>query len=117
MNSLLISTSSLAPEFSLPTLSQSAINLSALLLGQERALDAFKLNNAIRDQQLYLADFPGIDRHLIIQALMETLAPQSPAYLVATRPIDPIDKTIKFQWQYEQPLEDQGCVAEKSTHY
>ncbi|PIW62144.1 AAA family ATPase [Shewanella sp. CG12_big_fil_rev_8_21_14_0_65_47_15] len=114
MNSLLISTSSLAPEFSLPTLSQSAVNLSALLLGQERALDAFKLNNAIRDQQLYLADFPGIDRHLIIQALMETLTPQAPAYLVATRPID---KTIKFQWQYEQPLEDQGYIAEKSTQY
>lgn len=117
MNSLLISTSSLAPEFSLPTLSQSAVNLSALLLGQERALDAFKLNHAIKDQQLYLADFPGIDRHLIIQALMETLAPQAPAYLVATRPIDPIDKSIKFQWQYEQPLGDQGCIAEKSTQY
>ncbi|WP_198780302.1 AAA family ATPase [Shewanella putrefaciens] len=117
MNSLLISTSSLAPEFSLPTLSQSAVNLSALLLGQERALDAFKLNNAIKDQQLYLADFPGIDRHLIIQALMETLAPQAPAYLVATRPIEPIDKSIKFQWQNEQPLGDQGCIAEKSTQY
>lgn len=114
MNSLLISTSSLAPEFSLPTLSQSAVNLSALLLGQERALDAFKLNNAIRDQQLYLADFPGIDRHLIIQALMETLTPQAPAYLVATRPID---KSIKFQWQNEQPLGEQGCIAEKSTQY
>ncbi|MCP3127464.1 AAA family ATPase [Shewanella sp. KJ2020] len=114
MNSLLISTSSLAPEFSLPTLSQSAVNLSALLLGQERALDAFKLNNAIKDQQLYLADFPGIDRHLIIQALMETLAPQAPAYLVATRPID---KSIKFQWQNEQPLGEQGCIAEKSTQY
>lgn len=118
MNSLLISTSSLAPEFSLPTLSQSAVNLSALLLGQERALDAFKLNNAIKDQQLYLADFPGIDRHLIIQALMETLAPQAPAYLVATRPIEPpIGKSIKFQWQNEQPLGEQGCIAEKSTQY
>lgn len=114
MNSLLISTSSLAPEFSLPTLSQSAINLSALLLGQERALDAFKLNNAITDQQLYLADFPGIDRHLIIQALMETFVPPSPAYLVATRPID---KAIKFQWQSEQSQENQACIAKKSTSY
>lgn len=117
MNSLLISTSSLAPEFTLPTLSQPASNLSALLLGQERAIDAFKLNNAIKDQQLYLADFPGIDRELIIQALMETLAPQTPAYLVATRPKDPTDKSIKFQWQHEQPLKEQGCIAEKSIHY
>lgn len=114
MNSLLISTSSLAPEFSLPSLSQSAANLSALLLGQERAVDAFKLHYAIAEQQLYLADFPGIDRHLMMRALMDTLAPMSTAYLVATRPVD---KAIQFQWQHEQPLDNQGCIAEKNVTY
>lgn len=114
MNSLLISTSSLAPEFSLPSLSQSAANLSALLLGQERAVDAFKLHNAIAEQQLYLADFPGIDRHLMIRALMDTLTPISTAYLVATRPVD---EAIQFQWQHEQPLDNQGCITEKNVLY
>lgn len=114
MNSLLISTSSLAPEFSLPSLSQSAANLSALLLGQERAVDAFKLHNAIAEQQLYLADFPGIDRHLMIRALMDTLTPMSTAYLVATRPVD---EAIQFQWQHEQPLDNQGCITEKNVLY
>ncbi|MCK7632044.1 AAA family ATPase [Shewanella sp. JNE10-2] len=114
MNSLLISTSSLAPEFSLPSLSQSAANLSALLLGQERAVDAFKLHNAIAEQQLYLADFLGIDRHLMIRALMDTLTPMSTAYLVATRPVD---EAIQFQWQHEQPLDNQGCITEKNVLY
>lgn len=114
MNSLLISTSSLAPEFSLPSLSQSAANLSTLLLGQERAVDAFKLHNAIAEQQLYLADFPGIDRHLMIRALMDTLTPISTAYLVATRPVD---EAIQFQWQHGQPLDNQGCIAEKNVLY
>lgn len=114
MNSLLISTSSLAPEFNLPPLSETAANLSALLLGQERAIDAFKLHSAILDQQLYLADFSGIDRQLMIQACIDSIQPFSPAYLVATRPDD---KLIKFKWQVEKPLENQGSIAEKSTTY
>lgn len=114
MNSLLIPTSSLAPEFSLPTLSETAANLSALLLGQERTVDAFKLHQAIVDQHLYLADFPSIDRQLMIQACIDSLAPLSPAYLVATRPID---KAVTFQWQSDKPQENQGSIAEKTTHY
>lgn len=114
MNSLLIPSSSLAPEFNLPTLPQSATGLKALLLGQERVLDAFKLHNAIADQQLYLADFPGIDRQLIMQALMETIEPLSNAYLVAARPVE---KAIQFQWQYEVPLDNQGAIAEKNVSY
>lgn len=88
MNSLLIPSSSLAPEFNLPVLSQLQTGYKALLLGQERVLDAFKLHNAIADQQLYLADFPGIDRLLMIKALMETLEPLPAAYLVAKHPED-----------------------------
>lgn len=114
MNSLLIPSSSLAPEFNLPTLPQSATGLKALLLGQERVLDAFKLHNAIADQQLYLADFPGIDRQLIMQALMETVEPLSAAYLVATRPVE---KAIQFHWQYDAPLDNQGAIAEKNVSY
>ncbi|MFB2640422.1 AAA family ATPase [Shewanella bicestrii] len=114
MNSLLIPSSSLAPKFNLPTLPQSATGLKALLLGQERVLDAFKLHNAIADQQLYLADFPGIDRQLIMQALMETIEPLSSAYLVAARPVE---KAIQFQWQYEAPLDNQGAIAEKNVSY
>ena len=114
MNSLLIPTSSLAPEFSLPTLPETADNLSALLLGQERAVDAFKLHQAIVDQHLYLADFPSIDRQLMIQACIDSLAPLSPAYLVATRPTD---KAATFQWQSEKPQENQVSIAEKTTRY
>lgn len=114
MNSLLIPSSSLAPEFNLPVLSQLPTGYKALLLGQERVLDAFKLHNAIADQQLYLADFPGIDRLLMIKALMETLEPLPAAYLVAKRPED---KTIQFHWQYEAPQDNQGSIAEKHVSY
>ncbi|MDV5389794.1 AAA family ATPase [Shewanella xiamenensis] len=114
MNSLLIPSSSLAPEFNLPVLSQLPTGYKALLLGQERVLDAFKLHNAIADQQLYLADFPGIDRLLMIKALMETLEPLPAAYLVAKRPED---KTIEFHWQYEAPQDNQGSIAEKHVSY
>uniref|UniRef100_Q0HW94 endopeptidase La n=1 Tax=Shewanella sp. (strain MR-7) TaxID=60481 RepID=Q0HW94_SHESR len=114
MNSLLIPSSSLAPEFNLPTLPQSATGLKTLLLGQERVLDAFKLHNAIADQQLYLADFPGIDRQLIMQALMETVEPLPTAYLVAAQPVG---KTVPFRWQYEAPLDNQDAIAEKNVSY
>lgn len=114
MNSLLIPSSSLAPEFNLPVLPQLPTGFKALLLGQERVLDAFKLHNAIADQQLYLADFPGIDRQLMMKALMETLEPLPAAYLVAKRPED---NAIQFHWQYEAPQDNQGSIAEKHVSY
>ncbi|MGI2066572.1 AAA family ATPase [Shewanella sp. MF08487] len=114
MNSLLIPTSSLAPEFSLPPISETAANLSALLLGQERAVDAFKLHHAIIDQQLYLADYPGIDRQLMIQACVNSLDPLPAKYLVAS---SQIDNAVKFQWQLEKPLDNQQMITEKTTNY
>lgn len=114
MNSLLIPTSSLAPEFSLPPISETAANLSALLLGQERAVDAFKLHHAIIDQQLYLADYPGIDRQLMIQACVNSLDPLPAKYLVAS---SQIDNAAKFQWQLEKPLDNQQMITEKTTNY
>ena len=114
MNALLIPTSSLAPEFSLPPISETAANLSALLLGQERAVDAFKLHHAIIDQQLYLADYPGIDRQLMIQACVNSLDPLPAKYLVAS---SQIDNAVKFQWQLEKPLDNQQMITEKTTNY
>lgn len=114
MNPLLIPTSSLAPQFNLPSLSTSPANVAALLLGQERALDALKLHATIADQQLYLADFPGIDRHLFIQALMQTVEKGPKAYLV-TAPT--ADNTISAQWQVEPPETPLECIAEKNTQY
>ncbi|PTA49991.1 ATP-dependent protease [Shewanella morhuae] len=114
MNSLLIPTSSLAPEFSLPPLSETAANLSALLLGQERAVDAFKLHHAIIDQQLYLADYPGIDRQLMIQACVNSLTALPATYLVAH---SQIDNSVKFQWQLDKPLDNEKVITEKTINY
>ncbi|QYJ80110.1 AAA family ATPase [Shewanella acanthi] len=114
MNSLLIPTASLAPKFTLPTLSQSVTGLSALLLGQERALDAFKLHQAIPEQQLYLADFPGIDRPLFIDALMETVAPIPPAYLIAN---PQAEEGTPLIWQNETTDASPMAVKKRSHQY
>lgn len=113
MNSLLLSPSALAPEFNLPTLSPQDLTLSPLLLGQERAIDAFMLQAAIKNQQLYLADFPAIDRQLMIQALMDKLAPSAPEYLVETH----VQHTAHLDWQHETAKASQVLLAEKNTRH
>lgn len=93
MNSTVIPATALSPQFSIPMLSEQAPlvqegaepkshvsvleknNLrsdnSALLLGQQRTLDAFSLLSDIPNQHMYLADCEGIDRRPFIAALVE----------------------------------------------
>ncbi|MBO2637012.1 AAA family ATPase [Shewanella algae] len=68
MKPSLIPAGALTPQYSnlqLPTSSQ----LTDLLLGQERVIDAFGLLQTLSGQQLFLADFQGIHRTWLFEAL------------------------------------------------
>ncbi|GGY87022.1 Lon-insertion domain-containing protein [Shewanella fodinae] len=68
MNPSLISASNLAPVFEIPTLPPNS-HLQDLLLQQQRVLDAFALLLGKHHHAMYLADFPGIHRRGLLQAL------------------------------------------------
>uniref|UniRef100_UPI004049233A hypothetical protein n=1 Tax=Flavobacterium sp. TaxID=239 RepID=UPI004049233A len=70
MNPTLLPSAKLAPQYHLPKTATTAFFPSHLLLGQERAVDAFKLMTKIDTQHLFLGDFPGVDRPLFIKALV-----------------------------------------------
>ncbi|NMH64181.1 S16 family serine protease [Shewanella salipaludis] len=114
MTSIQIPTSSLAPQFHLPPLSQPNPGLSSLLLGQERIVDAFSLLTQVNGQQLYIADFPGIERQMTIAALVKQQGVLPAQYLVAAKADD---QGVKFIWQTDTPNEKQGIIAEQRLPY
>jgi Lon-like ATP-dependent protease len=110
----------LAPQFSLPTSLPSTPIISAVLIGQERAVSAFKLMAKIPNQHLFLADFVGIDRSLVIDALTAQVHEYAPQYLVGTKSLTAeksliSDKDISFLWQSSVPHEQVGIMATQDT--
>lgn len=83
MNSTVIPATALSPQFSIPTIAEHTTQAqnnqnsalvdehSALLLGQERTIDAFSLLSKIPDQHMYIADNEGISRLPFITALVK----------------------------------------------
>lgn len=104
----------LAPQFSLPMSLVSTHSISAVLLGQERAVSAFKLMTKVENQHLFLADFIGIDRLLVMDALAAQVGDYSPHYLVGTKSAT-TDKDISFRWQDKLPHEQVGIMATQDT--
>ncbi|WP_119969673.1 AAA family ATPase [Shewanella japonica] len=118
MTTTLIPTSQLAPQFTLPQSLPSTVYLSHLLLGQERAVEAFQLMTKLENQHLFLADYAGIDRQLLIKAIVEQADTPSDSYLVASKtPTEDLD--FSFRWQTALPAASVGIIASqnKSYHY
>lgn len=114
MNSTLLPASALSPQFEQFQFSRSPVGSDALLLGQDRAINAFALLRAEPKQQMYLADFHGLDRKLLINALANHFETPSNQYLVATK--SPIND-VELVWRNQAPGEEIGTLAEKSQTY
>lgn len=72
MNSNIIPTAALKPQFTLPADLVNESSPEMRLIGQSRVRDAFKLLGRTHDQHMYLADFSGCNRKYIINALVHT---------------------------------------------
>lgn len=81
MKSAKIPLSSLTPSFIVPEQFTEPANLSSLLLGQQRLVDAFHLSQHINKQHLFIADYQGINRPHLISALLNTSENQDYLYL------------------------------------
>ncbi|MGE6568509.1 AAA family ATPase [Shewanella vesiculosa] len=114
MNSTLLPSAKLAPQYHLPDPSTSAFFPSHILLGQERVVDTFKLMSKINSQHLFLADFLGVDRPLFINALVTQANTPSNQYLVATKKTHEEDE-IQFKWQQTMPPEHVGIIARQES--
>ncbi|WP_137227310.1 AAA family ATPase [Shewanella sp. MEBiC00475] len=114
MNSTLLPSAKLAPQYHLPDSSTCAFFPSHLLLGQERVVDTFKLMSKIDSQHLFLADFLGVDRPLFIDALVTQANTPSSQYLVATKKLQE-DSEIQFKWQQTLPREHVGIIAKQES--
>jgi Lon-like ATP-dependent protease len=114
MNSTLLPSAKLAPQYHLPDPSTSAFFPSHILLGQERVVDTFKLMSKIDSQHLFLADFLGVDRPLFIDALVTQANTPSNHYLVATKKPQE-DGDIQFKWQQTLPPEHVGIIAKQES--
>ena len=107
----LIPVRALSPQFTLPTLPTTPVSSRHLLLGQERVLEAFQLANQIPEQHLYLADFPGIDRKRLFNALVEASTIPTTRYLVGSK------KDNALHWLTDKPSDNIGIVAQQSQSH
>ncbi|GGQ35688.1 ATP-dependent protease [Shewanella litoralis] len=114
MNPTLLPSAKLAPQYHLPETATSAFFPSHLLLGQERAVDAFKLMTKIDSQHLFLGDFSGVDRPLFIKALVSQADTPSNNYLVATKKLSD-DAEVQFKWQAAIPAQNVGIIAKQES--
>ncbi|MCL1143591.1 S16 family serine protease [Shewanella gaetbuli] len=114
MNLTLLPSAKLAPQFNVPSELPSTYYSSHLLLGQERVVDSFKLMTKLTHQHLFLADFPGVDRPLFINALCSQADTPSDQFLVAVKNTDD-PQAIKFKWQPQRPSENVGVIAKQTS--
>ncbi|BDM64890.1 ATP-dependent protease [Shewanella sp. NFH-SH190041] len=76
-----IPVSQLAPRFTLSQAIPHSAPITSLLLGQQRLLSAIRMAAKLPQQRLYIADFPGINRSLLLQALVAEQQVQHWQYL------------------------------------
>lgn len=98
MNANPISTASLSPSFTIPSVTSIDTHIQSRLLGQERTLDAFKLLANTQGQHMYLADQRSIDRAKLIEALVNSQQAKSALYLNQISS-DSDNKNKQFEWQ------------------
>ena len=114
MNLTLLPSAKLAPQFHVPKEVPSTFYPSHLLLGQDRVVDSFKLMNKVSGQNLFLADFPGVDRVDFIEALCTQADTPADQYLVATKSTEDL-QPVKFKWQPQRPPENVGTIAKQQS--
>ncbi len=114
MTSTLLPASSLCPSFTQTALSPSPVSSDAILLGQERAISAFELLRSTTNQHMYLADFNGLDRKLLIKALAHRGETPSNQYLVAAKSTN---NDVELVWHNKVPGEEIGVLAEKNQTF
>lgn len=114
MNSTSLPASALSPKFEQLQFSRNPVSSDALLLGQDRALNAFSILRSAPKQHMYLADFHGLDRKLMINALANHFEIPSNQYLVATK--SPTNE-VELVWKNQAPGEEIGTLAEKGQTY
>ncbi|MCW3171138.1 S16 family serine protease [Shewanella subflava] len=113
MNSTLLPSAKLAPQFHVPKEVPSTFYPSHLLLGQDRVVSSFKLMSKLAGQHFFLADFPGIDRVDFIDALCTQVDTPTDQFLVATKPAD--ENAVTFKWQPQRPPENVGTIAKQQS--
>ncbi|QSX39333.1 AAA family ATPase [Shewanella cyperi] len=106
-----IPVSALAPSFTLPAIDKLTPGSRALLLAQERLQDAFQLASRIRDQHLFIADYPGVAREPLFKALCDTQGWQ-PRNLVALKQ----EGEPELQWR-EPSGDNVGSLAKQESAY
>ena len=113
MNSTLLPSAKLAPQFHVPKEVPSTFYPSHLLLGQDRVVNSFKLMSKLSGQHFFLADFPGIDRVDFIEALCSQVDTPTDHFLVATKPAE--ETAVTFKWQPQRPPENVGTIAKQQS--
>jgi len=113
MNSTLLPSAKLAPQFHVPKEVPSTFYPSHLLLGQDRVVNSFKLMSKLSGQHFFLADFPGIDRVDFIEALCSQVDTPTDQFLVATKPAE--ETAVTFKWQPQRPPENVGTIAKQQS--
>lgn len=81
MNPLTIATKQFKPKFVIPEKIDTINSLTPLLLGQRRLLSAFDMAAAVPSQHMFMLDYSGINRQLLIQAMMQAIPNSQHCYL------------------------------------
>jgi len=113
MNPNVIPVSALSPHHKIPTLSEVELNKQALLLGQERVVDAFELLTKTSNQHMFLADLPGIDRCEFIKSLTLNLGVQEEQYLHKSTN----NKQLTFEWKSDDSAALGDIFSTKNQTY
>ncbi|QBF84113.1 ATP-dependent protease [Shewanella maritima] len=109
-----LASATLAPQYHIPSQLPAISYPSHLLVGQEKLVDSFNLASGIEAQQLYIADYTGIDRIALFDALTLQANTPSDTYLVAVKRTD---NTVAFEWQQQLPNDKVGTIASQTKSH
>ncbi|MBR9727488.1 S16 family serine protease [Shewanella intestini] len=116
MNQTILASVKLAPQYNIPDQLPTINYASHLLLGQEKTIDSFNLASSLDNQHLFLADFPGVNRIALFDALTTQAQNVTDHYLVASKSMQ--DETqVAFNWQSSLPSEQVGKIATQDKTY
>ncbi|WP_299788848.1 S16 family serine protease [uncultured Shewanella sp.] len=113
MNPNVIPVSALSPHHNIPTLSEIELNAQALLLGQERVIDAFELLTKTSNQHMFLADLAGIDRYQFIKSLTSSMGEIDDLYLHKSMS----NEQLTFDWRSDHSATPEDIFSTKNQSY
>ncbi|RLV57783.1 ATP-dependent protease [Parashewanella curva] len=109
-----LTTQQLAPDFPIDIDKLPNALPQSLLLGQERLTNTFQLSNKLTDQHLFIADFIGIEREMLIDGLHQTIKTPEDQFLAASKNED---NEISLQWHPAPAKEKIGILANKNKSH